>query len=92
MRIVNKYMFIRNTAILLFIILAIFNISIAKSNKETSYIDYTVCKDDTVWNIAEEYKEDNKDIMQYIYKLKRLNNMTSSNIYEGQKIKIIKEQ
>lgn len=92
MRIVNKYKFIRSTAILLFLILAIFNISIAKDNKETSYIDYTVCKGDTLWTIAGEYKADNKDIRQYIYELKQLNNMTNSNIYEGQELKIIKEQ
>lgn len=88
MRIVNKYKFIRSTAILLFLILAIFNISIAKDNKETSYIDYTVCKGDTLWTIAGEYTPKNKDVRQTIYEIRQLNNMTDSIIYPGQTIKI----
>lgn len=88
MRIVNKYKFIRSIAILLFIILAMFSISTAKDNKETSYIDYTICKGDTLWTIAGEYTPKNKDIRQTIYEIKQLNNMTDSTIYPGQTIKI----
>ena len=91
MRIVNKYKFIRSMSILVFLIVAIFNISIATLD-EAETISYTVCKGDTLWTIAGEYKADNKDIRQYIYELKQLNNMTNSNIYEGQELKIIKEQ
>ena len=91
MRIVNKYKFIRSMSILVFLIVAIFNISIATLD-EAETISYTVCKGDTLWTIAGEYKADNKDIRQYIYELKQLNDMTNSNIYEGQALKIIKEQ
>jgi LysM repeat protein len=91
MRIINKYKFIRSMSILVFLVVAIFNISIATSNK-TKTISYIVSKGDTLWTIAGEYKADNKDIRQYIYELKQLNNMTNSNIYEGQELKIIKEQ
>ncbi len=91
MRIVNKYKFIRSMAILVFLIIAIFNISIAKSN-EAETMAYIVNKGDTLWTIAEENKSNNKDTRQYIYELKRINNMTTSNIYEGQELKIIKDQ
>lgn len=63
--------------------------SIAKTNnKEAEYIDYTVSKGETLWSIAEEYKEKNEDIRQYIYEIKKLNNMKNSNIYENKIIKI----
>ncbi len=91
MRIANKYKFIRSMSILVFLIVAIFNVSIAKSN-EVETITYTVNKGDTLWTIVQEYKASNKDTRQYIYELKRVNNMTTSNIYEGQELKIIKEQ
>lgn len=91
MRIANKYKFIRSMSILVFLIVAIFNISIATSD-EAETISYTVCKGDTLWTIAGEYTPKNKDIRQTIYEIKQLNNMTNSNIYEGQELKIIKEQ
>ena len=92
LRITNKAKFIRSTAIVIFLLIALFNISIAKSDKEAEYIDYTVCKGDTLWTIAEEYKSDNQETREYIYQIKKLNNMTQSNIYENQKIKIKKGQ
>ena len=88
----NKFKFIRSVTIIVFLLLTLFSTSIAKSNEEAEIISYTVCKGDTLWNIAQEYKAENKDIRQYIYEIEKLNNMTNSNIYEGQTLKIIKEQ
>lgn len=88
MRIKNKVKFIRSIAILIFLLIALFNISIAKTNSEAEIIDYTINKDETLWNIAKEYTPDNKDIRQTIYEIKQLNNMTDSTIYPGQTIKI----
>ena len=92
MRIKNKIKFIRSIAIIIFFLIALFNISIAKTNTETKYIDYTISKGETLWNIAGEYKEPNEDIRQYIYNIKKLNNMTDSTVYPGQTIKIKKGQ
>lgn len=89
MRITNKFKFIRTTAIAIFLLTAVFNFSIAKSNQEeTEIIDYTISKGQTLWSIAEEYKADNEDIRQYIYDIKKLNNMSDSTVYENQTIKI----
>ena len=88
MRIKNKVKFIRSIAILIFLLIALFNISIAKTNSEAEIIDYTINKGETLWNIAKEYTPDNKDIRQTIYEIKQLNNMTNSTIYPGQTIKI----
>ena len=88
MRIKNKIKFIRSIAILVFLLIALFNISIAKTNSEAEIIDYTISKGETLWNIAKEYTPDNKDIRQTIYEIKQLNNMTDSTIYPGQTIKI----
>lgn len=56
MRIVNKYKFIRSMAILVFLIIAIFNMSIAKSN-EAETMAYIVNKGDTLWTIARNTKQ-----------------------------------
>lgn len=88
MRITNKVKFIRSIAILIFLLIALFNISIAKTNSEAEIIDYNINKGETLWDIAKEYTPDNKDIRQTIYEIKQLNNMTDSTIYPGQTIKI----
>ncbi len=93
MRIRNKYKFIRGIAILLFVLIGVFNISIAKTdNKEAEIISYTIEKGDTLWNIAKEHTINKKEIRQVIYEIKKLNNMKNSNIYENQIIKIKKGQ
>lgn len=90
MRIVNKFKFIRSTAILIFLLIALFNISIAKTDTEAELINYTISRGETLWSIAEENKAGNEDIRQYIYDIKKLNNMTDSTVYEGQQIQIKK--
>ena len=90
-RIVNRRKFIRSTAILIFLLIALFNVSIAKSNKEEAEIvEYTISRGETLWSIAEENKAEREDIRQYIYDIKKLNNMTDSTVYEGQTIQIKK--
>lgn len=89
MRIRNKAKFIRSMAIAIFLLVALFNISIAKSNsEEAEYIDYTITKGETLWSIAKEYTPNDKDIRQTIYEIKQINNMQTSNVYENQTIKI----
>lgn len=89
MRIANKFKFIRSMAILIFLLTALFNFCVAKPN-ESKVVDYTVCKGETLWSIAEEYKAEIEDTRHYIHDIKKLNNMDSSKLYEGQKIQIKK--
>lgn len=88
MRIKNKFKFIRSTIILILIILGIFCISISK--EKTEYIDYTVCEGDTLWDIAK--KQTNGDVRDYIFEIKDINNMKTSELFEGQRLKLIKEE
>lgn len=60
-------------------------------NYKKEYISYG----DTLWSIAERESKNNKyyqdkDIRYIIYDLKQINNFTSSNLSEGQEIKIPK--
>lgn len=88
----NKFKFIRSITIIVFLLSILYSTSIARIDKEEETTLYTVNKGDTLWTIAQEYKADNKDITQYIYELKKINNITNSNIYDGQTLEIIKEQ
>ena len=89
MRIVNRKKFIRSIAILIFLLIGLFNISIANTDKkEAEIIDYTIAPGQTLWSIAKEYTPNTKDIRETIHEIKDLNNMQDSSIYAGQTIKI----
>ncbi len=51
-------------------------------------IEYQIQAGDTLWAIAEEYNQDNKDIREYIYELKKINGLNSGLITPGQRIKV----
>lgn len=87
MRIKNKFKFIRSTIILIFILLGIFCISVSK--EKTEYIDYTVGRGETLWSIASDHTDG--DIRDYIYTIKDINGMITSELQEGQAIKLLKE-
>lgn len=89
MKIVNRKKFIRSITILTFLLIGLFNISIANADKEEAeIIDYTIAPGETLWSIAGEYTPNSKDIRETIYEIKKLNNMNNSNIYAGQTIQI----
>ncbi|MFQ9501654.1 MAG: LysM peptidoglycan-binding domain-containing protein [Clostridia bacterium] len=90
---VNRKKFVKSILTIVFIFVLGFMVinSVLASNEavETKEIEYAVCKGDTLWKIAEKYKLENQDPREYIYEVKKLNNMTSASIYEGQIIKIL---
>ena len=52
------------------------------------YVNYIVCKGDTLWNIAK--KRTDGDVREYVYYIKQDNHLDQSTIYEGQVIKLRK--
>lgn len=94
MRIVNKTKFIRSNVILAILISSIVIFATnAYSNVETKYKEEYVCAGDTLWSIAQEELENNKyfegkDIRYVVNELKKVNNLASANLNEGDKLKI----
>ncbi len=94
-KIVNKYKLIRMIVILISLICVIIFLSNNQtySNTEERYKIEYVTKGETLWEIAEnEIKENsyfkNKNIQNVILEIKRQNNMTTSDLKEGMKLKI----
>lgn len=88
MKIVNKKRFITFITVSILLLISLFNLCFAKSEVITE--DYTVCQGDTLWSIATENKKDGQDIREYIYELRKLNDLDDCLIYPNQVIKIIK--
>jgi len=55
--------------------------------KEPEYQSIIVNSGDTLWSIAERYG-DNSNIREYIYNIKKINNLDSSMVYENMAILI----
>lgn len=90
MKIANKKRFILSITILTTIIISIFNLVFANVEKSVTTIEHTVVSGETLWSIATEYKKDRQDIREYIYELRKLNNLEDCNLNVGQEILIIK--
>ena len=94
MKIVNKTKFVRTISI--FIILLIVIIIFSKntySKGEISYKEDYIYAGDTLWSIAKNEIEnnkyfENKEIRAVVDELKTVNDFKSSDLYEGEKIKI----
>lgn len=94
MKIVNKSKFIKTTSILALIICLIIIFSKTTYSKvEIEYKESYIYKGDTLWTIAKNEIEnnkyfENKDIREVVNELKTINNLSTSSLYEGNKLKI----
>lgn len=94
MKIVNRKKFIRSNLILVILLGTIlFFANNTYSNVETKYKEEYVYSGDTLWSIAQNELENNKyfegkDIRYVIEELKKVNNLSNSNLTEGDKIRI----
>lgn len=92
MKIVNKKRFtnaIGMLAIIIFLIIILINTFKNQPKYIETYKTVYIYENETLWSIAEEYKKPNQDIRDYIYEIRKLNNMESAAIYEGQELTII---
>lgn len=94
MKIVNKTKFVRTISILIILICIVIIYSKSTySNGEIIYKEDYIYAGDTLWSIAKNEIEnnkyfENKDIRNVVDELKSVNNFSSSELYEGQRIKI----
>ena len=94
MKIVNKGKFIKTNLLLIIIVGAIIGFTTNTYSKvETKYKEEYVYSGDTLWSIAQNELENNKyfegkDIRYVIDELKKVNNLSNSNLTEGDKIRI----
>jgi nucleoid-associated protein YgaU len=82
----NKRRFMIAMAIVISIISAVFLVAFDKISgyAEEEYSKFTVSRGDTMWDIVRETYGDETDVRKMISKLKRVNGMETTDIYEGQ--------
>lgn len=87
MRIKSMPRFILFLTVLFFAISFLTNMFLYKvfSHEEQLYKEVVVCKGETLWSIA---KDLNGNVNENIYNIKKLNNLSNSNLYVGQRLVI----
>lgn len=83
MRIVNKRKFARGIILVTLVVAGITQTLHNDWKDEYTTTEVYVQRGDTLWSIAENYVPDNVDIREYIYEVRKLNNMASANINAG---------
>jgi len=78
----NKKRFAASIILAILIVFAFLYVTSAYGYKEISYDNVYVKKGDTLWDIAEKYKQSG-DIREYIKEIKKINNLESDTIFEG---------
>lgn len=91
-RIKSKFRFILSMTIVLIIVIAISGIitgqNQALSLTKEAYIEITIIKGDTLWDLAKAYGPKNRDVRQIIYAICKINNVSPDKLQPGQKILI----
>mgnify|MGYP006286632275 CR=1 FL=1 len=83
----NKKRFLMFLMVVLSIFYLLFFACTIQGYKEREYKVINVSEGDTLWDIALE-NDFEGDIRQYIYEIKKVNNLNESTIYSGSSIKI----
>jgi LysM repeat protein len=83
----NRTRFSTFVIVVMVIVTTILLASTVYGYKESSYKTITVKQGDTLWNIAKK-NNTNKDIRRFVYEIKKVNNMNTSEILSGQELQI----
>ena len=86
----NKARFYIFITTLLMTMLVVFSVTKAYGYKQPEFGVISIKDGDTLWAIAERYNKKG-DIREYIYDLKKINNLKDSSIIAGSELKIIIE-
>lgn len=81
----NKVRFYTVVFTTLFVIFTFVFTTSVHGFKEKTYETITVRRGDTLWDIAVRYNK-SRDVRKYIYEIKKLNSLSDSIIYEGDKL------
>lgn len=84
----NKKRFIAFIVCFIVIILTVVYSTSVHGYKEPSFTVVHVEKGDTLWTIAKRYCS-GTDIRKYIYQIKKINNLSSSEIYQGDTLLVL---
>ncbi|MDD3168594.1 MAG: LysM peptidoglycan-binding domain-containing protein [Eubacteriales bacterium] len=60
----------------------------AESLTKPTYSEIIIQSGDTLWNLAQEFGPDDKDVRQIVYEICKLNDISADSIYPGQEILI----
>lgn len=64
----------------------LFNINDNDNDKDVILKEYYVCERETLWSIASSVNDNNIDVREIIYIIKKDNNLSNSSLKEGQVI------
>ena len=60
----------------------------SKASLTKEYKEVVVRQGQSLWMIADKYKNENSDTRSMIYEIKELNDLASSDVYDGQVLRI----
>ena len=89
-RIKNKFRFTVFVAVMVLIMSMLIGlIAPVKAHAGSiGYIEVKVCGGDTLWGLAEQYGDPDKDVRENIYDICRINNVTAETLREGDSLLI----
>jgi len=91
-RIKSKFRFTLFLTIAILMVISITGTMIGANNAESltkpTYSEIIVESGDTLWNLAQEFGPDDKDVREVVFEICKINNVSADSIYPGQTIRI----